>query len=358
VPVPVTRLHTRRSVLRLGLGAALTAPLLSACGGSGDDEGGGPLVFVNFPEWIGAGQYEALEQAHGITVREVAGLTAGAAATATQIRQNTSSYDMALAPIALAGQLEAGDLLDPFDPGRVPNLAGVPQRFRELFPYGIPTDFGKVGFGYRRDLMSEEPTSWADMWRLAPSYSGQITWVDYDSDVLGSVLRSLGHSANSVDETELAEASAAMAEIKPHLQAIVASDFSKALIEGTAVMALSYDYDIAVASQENPDIVWVAPTEGMTGYVEGWVPIKGTERIDDVYTFMDFHLEPEQYADFINTTGSAYLLPEAEPLIDETISGNPALSYDEETLALVEFEAFKGEGVALRNRAWEEFKAA
>ena len=70
-----------------------------------------------------------------------------------------------------------------------------------------------------------------------------------------------------------------MLAIKPHLQAILETDYSKALIQGTALFAIDYDYDIAAAQQQNKNIVWVAPTEGMAAYLEGWYAFKGSKHL-------------------------------------------------------------------------------
>jgi spermidine/putrescine-binding protein len=130
------------------------------------------------------------------------------------------------------------------------------------------------------------------------------------------------------------------------------------LIEGDASFALTYDYEVALAAAENADITWVAPTEGMTGYIEGWVIIAGTEQLAAAEAFIDHQFRPDVYADFINTTGAAYLLPEAEDLIDASITANPSLRFDTDTIANVEFEAFKGEAIRERTAVWEAFKSA
>jgi spermidine/putrescine transport system substrate-binding protein len=361
----------RRTLMLGGLAAAGTW-LAGSCS-SGSDGGsatsdsvtssatgelGGSLTILNYPDWIGSTQLETFRDATGVTVEQVAGLTSGSAAAAAQISQNQDDFDLSFAPLALAGQLEAAGLIQPLDPARTPNVGQLPADVLALFPYGAPTDFGKVGFGYRSDLVTERPTSWAELWELAPKYSGQIVFTSYDTDVLGSALKYVGHSANSVDAAELDEALEALLAIKPHLLALLPTDISKPMLEGDAVFTLTYDYEVALAGAENPDITWVAPSEGMTGYIEGWVIIEGTEELEAAEAFIDHQFLPEVYADFINTTGAAYLLPDAESLIDPSISGNPSLRFDPATIANVEFEEFKGEAIRERTAVWETFKSA
>ncbi len=377
-PNPTAALPVRIPRRTVVLGGALAAGawLMSSCGDDGDSSSGAPvdsgsgsdapgsgelggsLTILNYPDWIGSTQLDTFRDATGVSVEQIAGLTSGSAAAAAQISQNQDDFDLSFAPLALAGQLEAAGLLQRIDLAQTPNVAALPADVLSLFPYGAPTDFGKVGFGYRSDLVSERPTSWADLWDLAPKYSGQIVFTSYDTDVLGSALKYVGHSANSVDPAELDDALAALLAIKPHLLALLPTDITKPLIEGDAAFALTYDYEVALAVAENPDITWVAPSEGMTGYIEGWVIIAGTDRLEAAEAFIDHQFRPDVYADFINTTGAAYLLPEAEELIDASITANPSLRFDADTIANVEFEAFKGEAIRERTAVWEAFKSA
>jgi spermidine/putrescine transport system substrate-binding protein len=319
----------------------------------------GSITMMNYPGWMGKTTVADFKAATGVDVKEVEGLTSGVSAAAAQIAQNRDEYDMSLGGPVLAEQLSAGDLLEQVDFANIPNIENVDQHFRDAYPWGIPTDFGKTGFAYRKDLMSEQPASWAEFWELTKKYSGKVTMLDFDVDILGVALLYKGFSVNATDQAELEAARDALIELKPDLQAFLPTDFTKPLLQGTAVMAVSYDYDIAAAQKENENIVWVAPTEGMPAYLDGWLAVKGTEKKAEVEAFMNFLLEPENYAGFVNGIGASYVMPAAEEFIDPAITGNPSLAYDPESIKSVEFEAFLGEDATrIRNRVWQEVKNA
>jgi spermidine/putrescine-binding protein len=256
------------------------------------------------------------------------------------------------------GQLLAGDLIEPVDWSAVPNIANVDDPFRTAYASGIPTDYGKVGIGYRTDLVPEGITTWADVWNLAPQYSGQIIFLNLDRDCMGSALKYLGYSGNTTDQGQIDACTQSLIQIKPHLQNITSTGVSRALVKGTAAIAMDWDYDIALAQQQEPRIQWVVPDEGVMAYLEGWVLIKGGPHLDVATAFMNFHLEPQQYADFVNTTGTAYVSSAATPYIDKTISKNPILFPTPEVLAKVEYENYLGEATAMWSKAWDEFKSA
>lgn len=358
---------TRRHALAWGagaLGSASLSSVLAACGSSSKPSAAsqlsGTLILLGYPGWYGPNEFAEFHRLHPkLTVRNSASGLVGDAQHVAQIAGNQGKFDLTLCGPPVARQVQLGGFLQPLDRSAVPNLKYVPPVFQRQFPYGIPTDYGKTGFGYRKDLIRERPTSWHDLWRLAKKYSGKTTMLNYDIDVQGSVLRYLGYSANSTNQAELNKMQQALLELKPHLQAILSTDYSKALIEGTAYMAIDYDYDIAAAQQKNKNIVWVLPTEGTTAYIEGWVALRPASHLAAVWELMNFHLEPRNYASFVNYTGAAYVEPAAKPYLTPYIVADQSLRYDAAALRSVEFQKYLGaKGVAERGKLWEEFLAA
>ena len=69
--------------------------------------------------------------------------------------------------LALFPSIAASEGVDPFDPSAVPNSQSIIPEIRKAFPYGIATDFGRTGYGYRKDLIEERPTTWKELWELA-----------------------------------------------------------------------------------------------------------------------------------------------------------------------------------------------
>jgi spermidine/putrescine transport system substrate-binding protein len=367
---------TRRRLMRraAALSAVATLPgVLAACGdddddsSSGNDSGSaakpkveGTITLLTYPDWIGDKEVEWFEAKYPkANVKEVADTASGAAQTVALLSRSKGDYDIVLGGKTTGMQLEAAGLIEPFDPERAPQVENMPQSVREELTLGVPGDIGKTGFAYRKDLISERPTSWAEFWDLAKKYDGKTTLFKYDVDVTGAALIYSGHNVNATDQAAIDDAKAALLDIKPHLRALLETDLAKPLLEGTAFLAMDYDYDIAAASRENPDIVWVTPEEGLPAYIEGWLPLKDSENLDTVYAFLNEHMRPKTYANYINTIGASYLMPAAEPYIKEEIKGNAALRFDEEEFNRIEFVQFLGaEPAAARARMWEEFLAA
>jgi len=361
----------RRELLARAAQMGIALPALSALGAacgtssssSSPPSSSGPpkgtAVLLNYQGWMGKHTVADFETAYpgaGIKQASLGSISSGA--VVPQIKANMSTYDAALGDQAVTGQGVAADIIQPLDWSKIPNIKNVDEKFRSAYTHGIPTDYGKTGIGYRTDLVSDPINSWADLWNLAPKYSGKIVFTDLDRDCIGSALKYKGYSVNTTDQKQLDQALQALIDIKPHLQALKSYNIGQGLAQGSYAIAMDWDYDVALAQQDNPHIKWVLPSEGASAYLEGFFAVKDTPQIEVLEAFFNFFLEPKQYADFVNTTGTAYVSNAATPYINKTISGNPALIVDPATLAQVEFENYLGEATAAYNKLWDQFKSA
>jgi spermidine/putrescine transport system substrate-binding protein len=146
---------------------------------------------------------------------------------------------------------------------------------------------------------------------------------------------------------------------KPHLKAFLNTNVGAGLVNGSTAMAMDWDYDVALLQQQNDKIKWVLPEEGVHAYLEGFTAVQDTTKIDVIQAFLNFLAEPAQYADFVNTTGTAYMIPTSTPLIKKTISQNPILVPTKEVLAKTEFDKYLGaDGTTLWSNTWTAIKAA
>jgi spermidine/putrescine transport system substrate-binding protein len=371
-PAPPARTLRRRELLaraaQLGVALPALGAVSAACGGGSSSSSGGATssgpptgtaVLLNYDGWMGkntVAEFKAKYPGAGLKQASLSSISSGAIVPA--IKANLSTYDAALGDVAAVGQGIAADVIQPLDWSKIPNIKNVDPKFRQGYSHGIPTDYGKTGIGYRADLVSEDITSWADVWDLAEKYSNKIVFTDLDRDCIGSALKYKGYSVNSTDQNELDQALQALLQIKPHLQALKSYNIGAGLAKGSYVIAMDWDYDIALAQAENPNIKWVLPSEGASAYLEGFFAVKNTPHLEVLEAFFNFFLEPKQYADFVNTTGTAFVSNAATPYIKKSIAGNPALIVDPATLANVEFENYLGEATATYNKIWDEFKSA
>src|SRR5205085_8245574 len=215
----LSRRELLRGGARLSAGAG-AAWLLAACGNgnsSGSNSGSpapsgsgsaaelsGTAVLTTYPGWMGKNEISSFEDAFpGASVKMVGASSGSTGSEVLFFKQNAGQYDFSLEDQSGVGQLVAGGILQEPDWSKVPNIGNVDDPFRKAYSHGTPTDYGKVGIGYRTDLVKQPITSWADVWNTAPQYSGQIIFLNLDRDCMGSALKYLGYSGNTTNPAEI-----------------------------------------------------------------------------------------------------------------------------------------------------------
>jgi spermidine/putrescine transport system substrate-binding protein len=368
---------SRRSLIRRGAMSAAAgsgAAWLAACGGdddsggsSGDGSGAAPtpknvsgtVVFLNYPAWIGSSSIKPFEKKYPkVDIKEnTTALVESVAGTAIKVAQNPSAYDFLLADVPIQKQLDAGDLVYDLDFDRIPNISAVAQRFRDEYPMGVPTDYGKIGFAYNSDVVKEKPESWADLWEIAPKYSRKITALNIDRDIIGTALLYTGHSVNDVDDKALGDARNALLELKPHIQAFKSVEVAKGLVNGDTAIAITGDYDVALVKAEQPKVEWVVPKEGFSGYLEGWTAVSKTDNIDAFYAFADFGISPPQYAAAIKATGASWVQEGITSRLPKNLATSDIIGT--KNLDKVEFIDYIGpDGIKKVSKLWSEVIAS
>jgi len=367
---------SRRGLLKRSALAAVAvgggAALLSACGSDSTSPvkkaaaAGGPgappkasavtgtAVYLNYPDWIGKDTVANFQAKFpGAKIKQTAAGFDSVSGVAQTVAQNPGAYDMLLADVSIAQQLQAGGFLLPVSEANVPGLKNIEPRLKELYPYGMPLDTGYTGFAYRRDLIDEDLKTWADFWRVAPAHAHKITVVGIDRSIVGAALNLNGADANSTKQADLDAAKKSLLELKPNVLSFKTFGVGQTLEDGSAVMALGYNYDIVPAVQKDPRLVWVTPEEGTGGYVEGIAGVSKTDVADTVRAFMDYCIQPDDYAGFVNLTHSPRTSSIADDKIDKAML-DPLFDLPENVQI---FKFLGGEGTKAFSRVWSEVQA-
>lgn len=364
---------SRRNLLVQSGATAAFAAFLAACGNdssssstSPSDSTGVPatigpvtgnLNFLNFTGWAGPTTYADFATKNpGATVNEIAYTSSDD--TIAKAKDRSGDIDVVLVDGTTFPRLTAIKVLAEL--GVLPNMSAVADQYKgnpwdTTNTYFAPTDHGRTGIIYRKDLMTTGPTSWKEFFELAPDYAGKVAVLDYNRSVMGSVLRMLGKPSSSTDQADLDAVLEALKGLKPSLLAI-STEVGKAVANGDAVMAMADAYDAQLALTTNPNVVWVDPSEGQVGYLEGLAILDGP-RNDLARAFVDFFLEPKNYAAFINNVASPYVQPDNAD-IDAVLKDSPVINPAASVVAKLEYHAFLGESQALWDTTWEAFKSA
>ncbi len=134
---------------------------------------------------------------------------------------------------------------------------------------------------------------------------------------------------------------------------------TKPLLNGSAVMAVDYDYDLGPASQDNKNVVWVPPKDGMPAYLEGWIAIAGTSQLPRGRGVHELPPRPQELRRLRGEHRRGVRGDRRQQVPPGSTINNPAQRYDPAVFARVHWERYLNpEAQQVRNQIWEEVQAA
>lgn len=369
----VQRMLGRQMSRRGVIAGAAAAAFLAACskkistgndssrgGSSVPDELESELSIYNWADYVHPKTYPAFEKEFDIKITEdnfpsnedaLAKLQAGA-----------RGYDIVVPTGYMVEIMIAEGLLMELDHSKIPNMSIVDPQFLDTpfdpgNKYSVPKDFGTTGYGVRTEFVKEDMKSWEDFYRLASKYSGRYVVLDSSPEVLGSALKMLGYSYNTVEPNEIAEATKELLSLKPHVRKITSS-MRELLISGECYIGLTWNGEVGYVALDAPDARYVVPEEGTEIWTDNWSVVAGAPHPAAAHAYLNWSLEPENQAR--DTTYHYYggVVEGEEEFLPDAIANDPSVYPPADVIAKMEFAQANPDWLRLRNEAWTKFKAA
>lgn len=283
-----------------------------------------------------------------------------------KMQAGASGYDLIVPSDYMVSIMIQLDMLHALDHNNIPNLANIYPRFAET-PYDpgnvytAPYQWGTTGIGYNEAEVGAVPDSWDYIFdpEMAEQFSGKISLLNDQREVIGAVLKYLGYSMNSVDPDELEEAKQTILAIKPYVATFDSDSFGDILVSGDVVIGHGWSggYFQDIYASDNEDLGYVIPKEGGVIWTDNLAIPKTAPNPYTAEVLINYILDPEIAAMISNSNYYASPVQTAEPMILDEIKQDPGIYPSEETLAKMEFLRELGEGTLLWDRIWTEIKS-
>ena len=367
----------------------LVLALLTACGRpsspgptGGDSgtagDGPGPQVvnIYNWGDYIAPGVLEEFEAATDIRVNY--DIFDSQEMLETKLLAGQSGYDVVVVSGHFLERLVPAGAFRKLDLRRLPGRANLDPDLMAMFAqydpgneHAVGYTWGTVGIGYDAHKLGEfapgAPTgSWALAYDpdLVRRMSGcGVSVIDSPSDVLGTVLASLGHDANRPTPGQLQEAERRLLAIRPHLRKIDTGNQINDLAGGTICLMVTWSTNVQVARNRareagvEADFRYVVPKEGSVAWFDSLAIPADAPHPEAAHAFIEFMLRPDIAARNASFIGSASMNAAATPLVaaalrdDPGIYPGPALRERLQPLRARSLEQSREE-----NRVWARFK--
>jgi spermidine/putrescine transport system substrate-binding protein len=323
---------------------------------------GEQLNLFIWPDYMDPELIEEFEAAYGVTVA-IDYYDTNEAMIAKLQAGGTGQYDLVVASDYAVEVLRGESLLEPLDHALLPNLGNLAARFRDapFDPGNVYTamyQWGTSGLGIRSDLVEggEPEASWRLVFDPA-AQAGPFTMLNDPRETIGAALIYLGHSANSTDTEELAEAERLLVAQRDRV--LTYAPFASArdlLASGDAVVAHNFSGDILMVAGEVPAVRYVIPSEGSVVWTDNLAVPAGAPNPRLAHAFINFILDAEVGARLSNWTRYASPNEAAMASLDPELLADPAVYPDSAVMARLEFLRDLGPARAEYDRIWTRLR--
>uniref|UniRef100_UPI00402621CB ABC transporter substrate-binding protein n=1 Tax=Candidatus Fimivicinus sp. TaxID=3056640 RepID=UPI00402621CB len=279
-----------------------------------------------------------------------------------KLKSDGVSFDIVIPSDYMIERLIAEGMLQKIDFSNIPNYKYIDAKYKGLYfdpedAYSVPYNVGMVGLIYNTKLVKEAPTSWSVMWD--EQYKGKILMFDNPRDAFGIAQKLLGQSFNTTDEAEWKAAGEKLKEQKPVLQGYVMDDIFRKMENGEAAIAPYYAGDFITMYDNNPDLAFVYPQEGVNVFVDSICIPKNAKNKAAAEAYINFLLDPDIAVENANYLG--YATPNTAVLArdDYELKGNEYLYPTQEKMPKTEyFYNLPQNTLTLMTDLWSELKAS
>jgi spermidine/putrescine transport system substrate-binding protein len=375
----ITRRQFVERALLMGLSASAVGALAGACGEDEtatdtatlppmDETKPTELVFYNWTDYFNPALKKRFLKETGIKIKEV--YFSSNEELLAKLKAGAQGYDVIVPSDYMVHIMIMSGIVEPLDMGYLPNFQYVGEQFKAPtfdnpdenngLKYSVPYFYGTTGYCQRTDKVPELQTSWEPLWD--EQYKSKINLLDDEREVLGMALKKLGYSANTLEQSELDEATEILIEQKPLVATYDSVNMKRNIVQGQ-YFVMCWDGDVLMAidtmggdAEAQQLVHYVLPTEGFCQWTDGMcIPVGNNSRYG-AHLFLDWLMDPKIAG--TNANWVWYLSAIIPDSWDYTDPFALTLAPTDEELARAEAFTDVGEFATAYSDAWRQVKSA
>ncbi|MEG2005582.1 MAG: extracellular solute-binding protein, partial [Bilophila sp.] len=270
-------------------------------------------------------------------------------------------YDLVIPSGYFVNMLAQDKLLAPIDKTKITGLENLdPAALNLEFDKGnvltIPYMWGTVGLLVNKKAVDPTTiTGWKDLAR--PEFKGKVLLSDDMRDTLGIGLRVGGHSINSTNPEEIRQAYEWLKALKPSVRVFDVTATKQAFISEEVAIGFSLNGDAFIAMQENPNLEFIVPSEGLMIWLDNFAIPSGAEHKDNAHAFISYLLRPEIAKLCVEEYNYSTPNLAAKNLLAPRYATSKVIFPSSESMARGEVTSYLGTHRELYEKYWEMLKS-
>ena len=342
--------------------------LLTSCGKSDEGEeavsGETTTLYVyNWGEYISDGEDDTLdvnaefEKLYGIKVNYTN--FESNENMYNKLKGGGANYDVIIPSDYMIARLVEEDMLLELDFSNIPNYKYILDKYKGLYydpdnKYSVPYTASYTGLIYNTKMVDEVPDSWGALWD--EKYAGNILMFNNPRDAFAIAQFYLGQDVNNASKEDWDAALAVLKAQNPLVSSYVMDEVFDKMEGGDAALAPYYVGDFLSMQENNPDLGFVYPKEGVNYFVDAMCVPKGAQNKEAAELYINYMLSEE--AGVANANYICYGSPNSLVLEsdDYELKDDPYLYPEEGTVKSQIFENLDSETLNYMTGLWNELK--
>lgn len=271
------------------------------------------------------------------------------------------SYDIVIPSDYMIERMLSEEMLLPLDYSNIPNYEKYfnAEEYGHLVENGISDyaviyNVGTTILIYNKNMVSEQPTSWKILWD--EQYKGKVLMFNNPRDAFAVAQFALGQNINTTDMSDWDKAADYLLEqrqtVKPEY--VMDEVFNK-MESGEYALATYYAGDYEIMADNNPDLGFSFPEEGVNTFYDAMCIPKGSQNKKGAEAFINFMMEPE--IALANAEYIYYATPNTAVIENEDYSlADSEAVYPENLKRAQEFHNLPTDTLQYMNNLWMKVK--
>ena len=334
---------------------AAGALLLSACGGesTATDEASAPATaaagefpttgtgvvnLYNWTDYIDPALLEKFTAETGIEV--ILDVFDSNETLLAKLQSGATGYDVIMPSDYMVQQMIELGMLQNVDVASFPNGKNIAPEFMDVYfdsgrAYTAPYMYGTTGIACNTKLEPEcaNIKSWNDL------FTGNFANVNALKDqveIVSAALRATGVPVADLCTTDAAKYIAAEELLAGFKPAVIDNDGgNERMITGQASIRTSWNGDFHRMKMENPDIIFIYPSEGLNFWSDHMAIPVGAPNLDNAKIFMNWMMDPANMGAASNFSGYNNAITGSFDFMSDELKNDPAVIVPEENKALL-----------------------
>ena len=277
-----------------------------------------------------------------------------------KLKSGGANYDLVIPSDYMIAKLVEEEMLAELNFDNIPNYQYILDEYKGLYydpedKYTVTYTVGMVGLIYNTTMVEGSPDSWGVLWD--EKYAGKILMFNNPRDAFAIAQFYLGQSINNSDINQWNSAIDVLKKQNPLVSSYVMDEIFNKMEGGDAALAPYYAGDFLSMYEENPDLAFVYPKEGVNFFVDAMCIPKNAENKEAAELYINFMCEEEiavANANYICYASPHKLVLESD---DYDLKGNPILYPPKENMPKTEmFQNLDYETQQYMTTLWNELK--